>query len=362
MSDGPKISADYPDETALIVDGTRIEQFGNESILFSIDQVGAGFSFECPFYPETKKYRELFKPFGYQDVAFYIGGNLVLSGIIESISPKYDTTKTAVACQGRSKTGIIVDCTFEQDDFNGKKYLENGLQFKNQTLDKIASAVVAKFGLSVSFSDDPGPSFERVAPENVTTTIFDFLQNLARQRGLLMAQTETGELLFRKANTSGKPVAELIEGHHGVIMSGASYDGTKRFSEYNAFGQTYDTNGNFALVEDKSVPILRPKSIQANDTNSANIYQSAEWALSADIASSINIPLGYEGWLTPDGSLWKENQLIIVHAPSLMIYRPSVMLIKSVTLSGTPSSKKTEFTLTIPEAYTGKIPEAFPWE
>lgn len=367
-----KIQADSPDQTTIILDGTRVEQFSDESVLLTIDNVGNGFSFNVPFVPGTKEYRDLFRPFKYQDVQLYIGGNLVLNGTVEKIAPTLTDISNSVNVQGRSKTGSLVDCTFEKDDT---------MEFKGAALDEIANSVASKFGLETSFPDGAGAIFEKAGPGSPTETIFNFLQNLSRQRSLLMSQTPNGKLLFRRAKTSGVPVAELIEGHQGIIVSTATYDSTRRFSSYDVFGQEAGKNDNFARllaaiskkpiepeptasqdVTDPSIFAIRPKSIQANDTNQGNIADVATWAMTSDIAASIDIPLGYEGWLRPDGKLWAENELVLVQAPSIMIYKPYVMLIKSVNFISTADSKTVELGLTIPEAYSGEVPETYPWD
>ena len=348
-----KIQADSPDQTTIIIGGVRIEQFSDENILLTIDNVGNGFSFNVPFFPGTKDYRDLFRPFKYQDTQIYIGENLIINGTVEKIAPSVSDTSNTVNVQGRSKTGILVDCTFEKDE---------NLEFQKAALDEIAATVVNKFGLEVSFPDGAGAIFENAGPRSPTETVFNFLQNLARQRSLLMSQTPAGKLLFRRAKTSGIPVAELIEGHQGILVSTATYDGTKRFSKYDVFGQEPGKNDNAASITDGSVIKLRPKSIQSNDTNQGNIKDVATWTITSDIAGSINSPIGYEGWLRPDGNLWIENELILVQAPSIMVYKPYVMLIKSVNFNSTESSKSVEFGLTIPEAYSGVVPEVFPWD
>lgn len=366
-----KIQADSPDQTTIIVDGTRIEQFSDESVLLTIDNVGNGFSFNVPFFPGTREYRDLFRPFKYQDLQLYIGGNLVINGTVEKITPSATDTSNSINVQGRSKTGVLVDCTFEKDDT---------MEFKGAALDEIAETVVSKFGIEASFPDGPGAIFEKAGPSSPTSTIFNFLHNLSKQRSLLMSQTAEGALFFRRAKTAGVPVAELIEGQQGIIISNATYDGTKRFSKYDVFGQEPGKNDNFAQllaelskkpaetdvsakdVTDSSIFAIRPKSIRANDTNQGNIENVATWTLTSDIAASINIPIGYEGWLRPDGKLWAENELILVQAPSLMIYKPYVMLIKSVGFNSRPDSKSVELRLTIPEAYSGEVPETFPWD
>lgn len=366
-----KIQADSPDQTAIIIDGTRIEQFSNESVLLTIDNVGNGFSFNVPFFPDTKEYRDLFRPFKYQDIQLYIGGNLMINGTVEKISPTLTETSNSVNVQGRSKTGVLVDCNFEKDE---------NLEFQKAALDEIADTVVSKYGIETSFPDGAGAIFEKAGPSSLISTVFNFLQNLSRQRSLLMSQTPDGKLLFRRAKTSGIPVAELIEGQQGVLVSTADYDGTKRFSKYDVFGQEPGKNDNFAQllasiskkpaevdvsgqdITDPSIFAIRPKSIQANDTNQGNIESAASWSLTSDIAASINIPLGYEGWLRPDGQLWVEDELVLVHAPSIMVYKPFVLSIKSVLFRSLPDAKTVEFTLTIPGAYSGEVPEAFPWD
>lgn len=365
-----KIQSDFKDQTVIVINGKRVEQFSDESIVLSINSVGAGFSFTCPFFPGTKEYRDIFRPHKFQDCQVYIGGELVVNGTIEKILPTLTKTTNIVKVQARSKTGVLVDCNFEKSDFP--------IEYKNADLEEISNGVISKFGLSTSFPDGAGATFEKAGPKSPTDKIFNFLQNLAKQRGLLMGQTSQGNLLFRKPNTTGAVVAELIEGHQGILISSASYDGTKRFSSYDVFGQEAGKNDNFAQliaeiskkpivtesqsITDPTVYAIRPKSIQANDTNQGNIEDAARRALTSDIAESINIPLGYEGWLRPDGELWRENDLILVQAPSIMVYKPFVLRIKTVVLSSDEDSKITSFTLTIPEAYTETIPTKFPWD
>ncbi len=346
-----KIQADSPDQVTILINGVQIRQFFNESILFSIDQLGAGFSFETPFYPESREYRDLFRPKQYQRCQLYIGQDLKISGRVEKISPRLTPKSNTVVVQVRSLPGVLVDVTFSKEDQK---------EFLKADLEEIAN-IVTKDHCETSFPEGAGAIFEQAGPQSPTTKKFTFLQNLTRQRSLLMGQTADGKLLFRKAKTSGKPVAELIEGQQGIMLSTADYDSTKRFSKYDVFGQERGQNANCAEIEDESIPVTRPKSLIANDTNQGNIEDSAKWALSADIGSSINIPLGYESWFRPDGELWAENELITIKAPSLMIYKPFTLLIKSVLFLGTGNKKVVSFGLTLPEVYTGEIPEKFPW-
>lgn len=342
------------DKTRINIAGIDIEQFSNESIILSIDNIGAGFAFTAPFFPGTKQYRDLFRPREYKEAKLYIGDDLITTGKINKISPSLTGTTNTVNVQVQSLPGIMIKSTFRKNDFP--------IEYKQAGLEEIANGVLSPLGIETSFPDGAGAIFEQVGPRSPTETIFSFLQPLATQRVLLMGQTNDGKALFRKAKTSGEPVAELIEGAQGIIISTADYDDTNGFSSYDVFGQEHGKNDNFATIDNPTVKDIRPKSIQANDTNQGNIEDAARWALSSDIAKSINSPIGYEGWLRPDGKLWEENELVIVQAPSLMIYKPFTLLIKSVTLNSTDNNKTTSLGLTIPEAYTGEIPTRMPWQ
>ena len=347
------IQSQSADETAVIIDGRRVEQFWGEKVMLAIDTVGNGFSFSAPFYPDTKQYRDIFRPFSYHECRVYIGGKLQINGRIEKVTPAVASDSVSVTVQGRSRTAAIVDCCFTSAETK---------EFAGADLQEIATAVCAPFGFSVEFPDGAGAKFSRAGVRSPATRKFEFLQRLARQRGLLMSQTPEGNLLFRKPNVTGKPVAELHEGSQGLMMSGASFDGSKRFSDYEVYGQEPGRNDNYAAVNDPSIKVFRPRGINANDTNQGNIETAARWALSSDIANSISISVGYEGWLRPDGELWQENELILLYAPSIMIYKPMPMLIKSVSFSSRKDSKTTELGLCLPAAYTGEIPEVFPWD
>lgn len=339
----------------IFINNKRVTQFNNFSITRSLDNVGDTFIFTTPFFPDIRDYRELFRPFAYQSVVVKISGKTILTGNIEAVTPSVSPEQNTVTVQGRSKPGVIVDCTFEKADFP--------VQFTKLTIDKIAAQVIEKFGFGVRFFDDPGPIFEEVGPQSPGETVFSFIQNLARQRQLLMSSTEGGALLFWRANTEGKPVASLIEGNQGLTVSNAIYNGTARYSRYEVYGQEYGKNDNFSFLEDPELSdVIRPKSGQANNTNASNINDSASWAATTSIAQSIIIPIELEGWTTPDGQLWDANTIITLQAPSLMIYKPFSFLIVSVMLNESIDSRTTSLTLTIPGAYSGKLPVTYPWQ
>lgn len=339
--------------SSVIIGDTPVKQFNNFRLTKAIDRVGSTFSFRVPFYPDDATYRELYKPFTYPRAILKINGETQLTGRVEKLTPSLDD-KTEVIVSGRALPGVLVDVTFQKSDFP--------IQFEQAALDEIAESVVKNYDFKAVFDDAPGAIFEEAGANTPAQTVFSFLQNLARQRKLLMSQTPDGDLLFRRALTVGAPVAELIEGDVGVVVTTGSYDGTARFSSFDGFGQEPDVNDNYARVVDPALDgIRRPKSLQANDTNSANILEAVEWAASATIANAIDIPLRIAGWTDSAGRIWTENSLITLTAPSIMIYKPFNFLVKSVRFEQDDSQEVTSLGLTIPGAYSGQLPKAYPW-
>jgi prophage tail gpP-like protein len=333
----------------------EVRQFSGFSMVKSLDSVGDGFAFTCPFFPDTREYRGLFRPFSYHKAMIDIGGARQFTGRIESVGPQLSGSTTSVSVSGRSLAGSIVDSTFLQSVFP--------VQFSRNNLREITQAVLSGFDFGAVFDGDPGALFEEAGPTSPSETVFSFLHNLAKQRKFLMSQTPQGDLLYRRAKTSGSVVAVLEEGQHGLTISGAMYDGSQRHSRYDVFGQEPGENANFATVSDPAISgAYRPKSAQANDTNAGNIADAAAWMLTADIAAAIDIPLELEGWRRPDGQLWAENELIVLTAPSLMVYRPSMLLIKSVTFKQSDTADTVAMSLTIPGAYSGEVPGRYPWD
>ena len=101
----------------ITINGKALEQFSDVSLVKSIDHVGDAFSFKAPFFPDTLEYRDLFRPFKYQDVTIDFSTKRQLTGRIEKIDPMLEATTTSVSVQGRSKTGKIVDCSFPKSVF-----------------------------------------------------------------------------------------------------------------------------------------------------------------------------------------------------------------------------------------------------
>jgi prophage tail gpP-like protein len=329
-----KINVDDPNQVTLLVNDRFYTGWNANSIKRSIDNCSDGFSIDFPWDPDDEQFRNDFKPFEYQEVRLYIGNDLILNGRLDVIKPVLDIEARELNVQGRTITAVLIDTSIETYP----------LQYRNQSLKQIAEAIIEPYGLGVSYEVEGAGTFKKVIADNGQTP-FDFLNDLANKKGILISSTLEGELRFFRANANGKPVTSLIEGE-GVFVGGAiAYNGVNRFSSYTAIAQSRGGKTSIKrTVKDDSIDVYRPKIFEASDTESGNVQDAASWERSTALADSI------------------EDEIVSVKAPSLMICNETNFLIKDVEYTNDiDEGKVANLSLVLPQAFTLDFPKVFPW-
>ena len=80
-------------------------------------------------------------------------------------------------------------------------------------------------------------------------------------------------------------------------------------------------------------------------------------------ANSVKYELVVSGHRDRTGKLYRKNMCISVYAPDAEIYRETKFQVDEVTMTRSDSDgEKTMFSLVLPGARDGKLPERFPWE
>ena len=154
-----------------------------------------------------------------------IGNDLVLTGYVDSYLPTYDATSHRVRITGRSATEDLIDC------------MPNvvGGQFNGYGLAAIADAIAGLFGIAVKVQTDLGEPFA-VATISKTETAFAYLDDLARQRGVLMTDDPTGALVLTAAG-SGSAAGSLVEGVN-ILSASLRLTAADQFSVYQVRSQS----------------------------------------------------------------------------------------------------------------------------
>lgn len=315
-----------------------------------IDTAADGWTATIAWFPgEDKQLDRIVTPYKYLPASVYIGGNLLINGLLYNVSPRMDASGITVDLEGWSYSVDAVDST-----------LKPPYQRRDETLRDVADFLVRPLGIRAVFDADPGEPFARMTAEP-TDTIFSFLVKYASQRARLISSTPTGDLLFLQANTKQQPLGTIEETYPPAVSWAAKYDGRKLFNVYRTIGQSPGSNSKAITTTDERVPRSRYLTFTANDTVVGDIQTASEWYRSKQLAAALTIPFPVSDWYSPNGRLWAENKLVTVVSAVLGITTGYTFLIKSVEFEFTESGQTATLGLVPPEVYTGqKI--VYPWK
>lgn len=274
-----------------------------------------------------------------------IGSDVILTGYVDKYDPSFDARTHTVRVSGRSKTEDVIDCTAG---------MVAG-QYSGYTLDAIARAICAPFGIAVVVQADVGEAFPDATREHHETG-FEFLERLARLRGVLLCDNEQGNLVLAQAGSSYATDALTHPGN--IIAASAVLNGAKQFSAYyvqtqSGEGMAADTwngaagiGGSAPVVQsqvvtttsgvayDTSVPRYRPHTIVAESALDAKGAQArADWQMRFNAAHATQANVTVKGWRQSDGSLWKINTLTPTQSAWLQLDRPLLIARVSYVLN-----------------------------
>jgi prophage tail gpP-like protein len=348
------VPADVDDEIAIRIDGKVFRGWTASNIQRSIKTIADGFSFKFPTDKTNRELIDKVRPYTFRKCDLFIGGELYIAGQAIKWNPTYSTNETTKTVDVRTKAGATIECMAQR----------SSLEFRNQTLAQIATAIMQPYGddLKPLFFNGDSDRFTKVRKE-ITDTDFDFLSGLASQKGFLITSSDTGQLAFIRANVDGKPVARIIEGISAIEHMSATYDGQKRFSSYQAVTESAGTSGPSASINDPSISAYRPFVFSADDLEAGNLDSALKWRRSKALADSSPVSITMTGWRNELGMLWRENQLITVLAPSIDIYTETAYIITGAKLDKNENGGNIGvLELSLPQAYTLDFPSSFPYE
>ncbi|PKL40745.1 MAG: hypothetical protein CVV44_03825 [Spirochaetae bacterium HGW-Spirochaetae-1] len=343
------IPADDPEEIAIRIEGKIYRGFEALTISRNMETCADGFLFTANYDPDREE-SKILDPYTYYKADLFIGGEKFISGEMLKWTPEIESGSMIV--EVRSLPGVTVDC----------QSLDMALDYNGMTLRQIAEKVLAPFGLITNFPDGDTDTFVK-ANRQITDTVFGFLSRLATQKGFIITSGPDSEMVFARAAVDSVPAVALVAGHYPLIaVTGASFNGSTRFSHYIAVGQSHGKPAGRSEIMDESVPVYRPTIFQADDTTPGNISDVAKWQKNRALASSIPLTAHVWGWRTPAGDLWRENTKVTLHFPRACIFTETEFLITSVNFTKDDSGGNTaDLTLSLPAAFTLNDPEVIPW-
>ncbi len=347
-------AASSPNEVALSILGERFRFWTDITITQAIDMVSTA-SFTAPFTPDDPDFRVKFRPFSYNDVDIDVGDGQLFTGTLVAPTPSVGPTArtVAVACYGRP--GVLGDCTAPASAYP--------IEWSEATLATIAEKCAAFFGLSVQFDDDPGPVFERVSLA-AGRKVLQFLSDLAAQRGLVLSDTPSGKVLFRKAIEEGTPVANFTEGVSPLQSVQPMFSAQDYYSHVTGISPTVIglAGTQFTVANAQLADAVRPYTFDSQDMLDADVQTSVESKVGRMFGAAISYEVSVSTWRDPQGNLWAPNTLVTLLAEGAMVYSRSTFLVRSVTLVKTPKSESAVLDLVLPGSLAGKVPAVLPWD
>lgn len=293
-------------DVSLTVNGQVFGGWLSVDITASIEQLARSFSVSVAWPKNTGGMALPIKPG--DEVQVKIGGDLVVTGYVDSVPVSFDATSITRTVAGRSKTADLVDCAA----------ILSGGQVKGQKIEKIAQLLAEPYGIEVVTQTDTGPAIPAHQIQQ-GETVYNSLDRLTRARQLYMTDDAQGRLVLVKVGQD-TAAGQLVVGAN--ILSGSmTQDFTNRFSEYVVKGQSTgsDTVSGEAIsataekVTDPGVKRRRVMVVkQSGQANRASCRNRAIFERDSRAGKSITGNYAVAGWRQVDGSLWQVNQQVKV--------------------------------------------------
>ena len=347
-------AADTEDEVAILIDGKRFRFWDKVRITRSIDTMDT-VEFGAPFDSEAPGFRETFRPFSFKPVVITVGGTPLFTGTMVAVNPVVENAQKVISVSGYSLPGVLNDCTSPASSFP--------LEYDNQGLREIATALAAPFGISVDFQADQGAVFERVASEP-GKKVLAFLTELAKQRNLIISSSSRGKLVFLQSAESGQPVARLQQGSAPVLSVTPFFSPQEYYSHITGIEPVVVglAGSQFTVKNPRLLGVTRPLTFNAPDTLDADVKAAVEAKAGRMFGSMASYSVRVATWRDPNGKLWEPNTLVKLLAPDAMVYNEYEFIIRSIEFSRDRATETATLNLVIPGSFSGKIPEALPWD
>lgn len=322
-------------KSPLYIDINRKEfsEFNALRLSYAIDSGCAAFSFDTIFNPSKGLSNEI-KPFGNEEIKIYYKEEKIFNGILEKITTGYSNSGSNINIQGRSKSAILLDTQVD------------GNQLFNSTIEGLSQ----KFGFSdvVEKTKQTFPLFDWYSGDNA----FDILTKYASQKAMWAVPRFEGNLEFINFNKLTDANISIEDGYENVLSISASYDITKRFSEYIGFKKGVPKK----RILDNSIT-NRGKKFLRGDDNVSDLDKVAKLGRSKSISESMNFSVILSTWEW-EGKLFQPGMIINITSPMNLIYKKSKFCIKQVDYTyDINSGFITELQLCLPFVFTLENPD-----
>lgn len=346
-----------PEKVSISIDGKKFSEWSDVEITLNLDG-NSTCAFTAPMEPEREEFRKTFEPFSFKSVEIETNDESLFSGTMLTPDPTTEKDGRFVVAQCYSKPGVLDDCTLPADMFP--------LEFNGLTLKQIATLCCEPFGIEVVTPLPllvPDPPFARINcdPES---KVSDFLSDLAKQRNLLISSTKEGKLEFLRPFPSGLPVVVLEEGKQPLASVKAEFNAQEYYSEVTSLGtkKLGGKNGRDTAKNPWLTSTRRPLNFKVDASEAASMGDATTAKLGRMFANMVSYSFELPTWRNPAGNLWNPGQFLTLKAPGAMVYKPTLLMMRTIVLSQRKDVRTARFNVVLPGSFSGEAPKVRPWE
>jgi prophage tail gpP-like protein len=307
------------DVLTLQVGNQMLSGWQRVSVQRSMDAIPASFAIEVTEkYPTTP---DINLQAG-QPCTVQIGGDLVLTGFVDSYTAIVSASTHTVRISGRSKSADLVDCSAFIGDKDHPSF-----QVRRASALSIAQQIAQPYGVTIRSMAGDGievPQFNI----NLGETCWEIIDRLIRVSGFVAYDMPDGSLMLARAGqdkmASGFALGENIE------QANISYSMDQRFSDYRGFYLavvTYGVGGALndpaagPVHHDEGVPRFRLRFVVSEQMSDGQSLadQRALWERNRRFGRSQQFNVTCDSWRDAAGRLWAPNHFAPIRASQMKL-------------------------------------------
>ena len=271
------------------------------------------------------------------EVRIFIGGDLVVTGYVDTIEAAIERDSTSLVVSGRDRTEDLVDCAVP----------ESPTELARVTLEQVAAHVAAPYGVKIESRMAEDLPFD-VYRFNAGESAWAAIERGCRKRGVLAFADHEGRLVlaFPATARSDRDIA-----YGDFLSANLRWQHADRFRLYVVTGQRpgNDDAWGAAVAEIRGQAqdgaVSRPRTlvkVAESPVDQAAADQYAAWLATVRAARAAQVSVQMLGWRQePRGRLWQVNQLVGVTIPRWRI-DGELLLVNGVTFRYPPRTTTLE--------------------
>jgi prophage tail gpP-like protein len=263
-----------------------------------------------------------------------LASKIIITGYIDEINIDYNEAGHTINVLGRDKTADLVDCSYLQDSSTQVN------EWRESTVQNVIKALIKPFDIELIIDSSVASDAAKIVGDKFkvdeSQTVFNLIDPLLKQYGILGITTGDGKLTLTRAGTS--KANDSLE--FGVNIKSARFTQSNldRFSLYRVYGQGHG-NDNKTIddfracsgeLSDSIVGRYRPFVILSETaTTNGKCKDRATWEAENRAGKSRMVEYEVQGHVQSNGEIWPLNSLVSVSDSFLTV--PKTMLIAGVS-------------------------------